>query len=261
MSIFDIPQVKTGTSEQGTEGIEMLRRKIAENATRIAELGQWPAYIPPASLLDRIPAVGDKNSAGFDAGIACALDLIPRDKQKLPATLHANYSKEAVMQIREEIKQYNPDSETVWWLAACSVCQEGEVDVETFLAQVEEFKGIVSDAEKRKKLAEEEYQKMSTAVTVKDGVPFGDYDGCIQGAYVAGYSFGSMYAEKYGLYFIGTYEPSLGLESFEWSDQKDEKGRPKSGPVSGSKQFVKCVDEMEWKRAIEVVKAKLAKQD
>ena len=31
--------------------------------------------------------------------------------------------------------------------------------------------------------------------------------------------------ENYGIYFVGTYHDSLGLDGFSWSDEKDEKGR------------------------------------
>ena len=74
---------------------------------------------------------------------------------------------------------------------------------------------------------------------------------------MASMRYGTSYSQNYGLYFIGTYETSLGLEDFEWSQEKDEQGRDKSGPVFGSKQFVKCATEEEWRRAMEVVKAKL----
>ncbi len=235
-----------------------VRAEVEKNAPRVAELGQWPAYIQPGSLMDRIPKEDGKNAPGFDAGVACAMDLIPREMQELAARLHANYTKEAVMQVREELKGKNPDSQTAWWLAACSVCKEGEIDGPAFLKQVEDFKKLAADPEQRLESAEKSYDQMANAFTMKDGVPYGDKDGCIQGAYIAGYPFGTQYAANYGgLYFIGTYEDSLGLEDFKWSDEKDEKGRTKSGPVFGSKQFVKCVDEAEWKRAMEVVKAKL----
>lgn len=234
-----------------------LRNVVAENAQRVAELGQWPSYIQPGSLLERIPAEGDKNAPGFDAGIACATDLIPRDKQELAARLHANYTKEAVMQVRKEAADGNLDSQTTWWLAACSTCREGGIDQQQFLEQVEVFKRLSEDPKERGVEAKKEFDKMTHSFILKDGVPYGEEDGCIQGAYIAGYPYGTYYSQKYGIFFIGTYEDSLGLEDFPWSDAKDEKGRPKSGPVFGSKQFVKCATEDELKRAMEVVKKKL----
>lgn len=244
--------------EKGELSLEKIRSMVGQNAERVAELGEWPEYIEPGSLLERVPQEGEDNAPGFDAGVACALDLIPRDKQKLAATLHANYTKDAVMQVREELKEMNPDSETIWWLAACSVCKEGGINEERFMQQIKDFKELSADDGERKKSAEGEFEKMTSAYTLKyDGVPYGEQDGCIQGAYIDGYSFGVMYAENYGIYFIGTYEDSLGLEDFDWSDEKDEEGRAKSGPVFGSKQFVKCANEEELKRALGVVKENL----
>lgn len=247
----------SATVETPEQKLEAIRKTVEENAQRVAELGQWPSYIQPGSLLERIPQEGDKKASGFDAGIACSMDLIPKDKQELSAKLHANYSKEAVMQVRKEVAEHNPDSQAAWWLAACSICKEGEIDIQGFLQQIEDFKKLAADEQAREVAAEKTFEEMTHSFTLKDGIPFGDKDGCIQGAYIAGYSFGTQFAENYGIYFIGTYEGTLGLEDFKWSEEKDEKGRPKSGPVFGSKQFVKCVNEDELRRALEVVKAKL----
>ena len=240
--------------------LQALGQEIEANAERVALLGSWPQHIFPGSLLERLPKDHETKAPGFDAGIACALNLIPDDKQKLAATLHANYSKEAVMQVRAEAAKLEPDSETCWWLAACSICKEGEINAKDFLKQIEDFKKLSSDSAARLKAAASEFEKMSHSFRLKDGVPFGENDGCIQGAYIAGYSFGSQYAANYGLYFIGTYENSLGLENFPWSEEKDAKGRAKSGPVFGSTQFVKCSSEDEWEKAIEVVKVKFEKK-
>jgi len=246
------------TPESSVElNIDKAREIVGKNAERIAKLGKWPEFIPPESLLERVPKEGQEDAPGFDAGIACSLDLIPRDKQELSATLHANYSKDAVIQIREEFEKKDPDSATIWWLAACSVCEEGEIDEKKFLEQIKDFKELANSAEKRKEDAEKEFEKMTSSYELKDGVPYGEKDGCIQGAYIDGYSFGTHFSKEYGLYFIGTYEDSLGLENFDWSDEKDEEGRDKSGPVFGSKQFVKCANEDELKRALEAVKEKL----
>jgi hypothetical protein len=255
MPRFDNPQPEPKEEEKSQ--IDKVRTTVAANADRVAKLGEWPPYIEPGSLLERIPKEGGEKAAGFDAGIACATNLIPEDRQKLAACLHANYSKEAVLQIRQEAAAKNPDSETAWWLAACAVCKEGGIDQEAFLKQIEDFKILAANPEERGDAAQKEFAVMTSAFTLKEGVPYGEKDGCIQGAYIAGYPFGSEYSSNYGIYFIGTYEDSLGLEDFKWSDEKDEKGRAKSGPVFGSKQFVKCASEDEWRRAMEVVKAKL----
>lgn len=258
------PHELSGEQKQILEGI---REKVTAAAARIAELGAWPPHIKPETLPERIPKEGDASAPGFDAGVASALDMIPRDRQTLAARLHANYSKESVMQIRREAADLDPDSETAWWLAACYVCsgsgrwEEGQIDPHAFLEQLAMFHDLAADKERRRQIAEQEFKAMTSRYTLEHhdlpGIPFGTEDGCIQGAYIDGYPFGVFYSSKYGIYFIGTYEDSLGLENFPWSDKKDEKGRQVSGPVFGSKQFVKCADLEEMKRALAAVRAKL----
>lgn len=238
--------------------LNVVLETVKQNAARVAALGNWPSWIKAEdSLVTRIPR--DNGTApGFDAGIACALELIPRDKQKLAATLHAAYTPEAVEQVRRESVDMDPDSETCWWLAACAVCREGEIDAKAFFNQLEVFHTIAEMPDLRKKMARIALEEMSsTFETSSYGVPFGTKDGCMQGAYVAGHDFATQYAESYGIYFIGTFLPSLGLETFPWSDEKDAQGRPKSGPVHGSTQFVKCFDEDEFRKALAVVRRHL----
>lgn len=240
--------------------LEEIRQMVEQEAPRIAELGQWPDYMKSHavdSLTSRIPSAEKTNAPGFDAGIACTLNMIPEDKQKLSATLHGAYTPSAVEQVRREKETMDPDSETAWWLAACSECTEGKVDEKKFREQLRNFGNMAADPKLRSQRAKEELEKMmSKFETETYGVPYGTEDGCMQGAYLAGYPFASNYAENYGIYFIGTYLDSLGLEDFPWSDEKDEQGRAKSGPVFGSRQFVKCANEEEFKRALEVVKKK-----
>jgi len=257
-----IGSVRTAAEEEREikEKVSLILQRVRENAKRVAELGEWPEYVDLDSLMERVPSEVGKNAPGFDAGIACALGMIPEEKQRLAAMLHAHYTKKAVMQVRKEVAELDPDSATTWWLAACSVCQEGEIDAREFLKQIEEFQKISQNKDMRSEAAKKEYESMTSSFTLKDGVPFGEKDGCIQGAYIAGYPFGTLYAENYGLYFIGTYEDSIGLEDFSWSEEVDEKGRAKSGPVFGSKQFVKCASEDEWKKAMAVVKRKFSFQ-
>lgn len=243
------------------ERILAIAKTVAIEAPRIRKLGSWPAWMTDESLIERIPKIGDKHASGFDAGIASALDLFPREKQTLSAILHGAYTPEAIEQVRKEIQQSDPDSETYWWLTACSVCAEGEVNQEKFLQQIVTFKKLASDPEQRLQVAKDEYEKMTHTFSCDtefgEGVPFGTKDGCMQGAYIAGFPFAVQFADQYGLYFIGTYLLTLGLEDFQWSDAKDEKGRVKSGPVFGSKQFVKCANKEEALLAIETVKQNL----
>lgn len=230
--------------------VSALIESVRKNTEIVAALGEWPEYISRETLIERIPKRDGEKAAGFDAGVACALGLIPEDKQRLSAKLHANYSLESVEQVRREMVNNDPDSSTTWWLAACSICKEGKITTEEFLGQIEEFKKLVNNPEERQLRAKKEFEKMADAFEIVNGVPFGTEDGCMQGAYLAGHKYAVMYAKNYNLYFVGTYLPSLGLENFEWSTEKDEKGNLKSGPVYGSKQFVKCKDEEELWRVL-----------
>lgn len=252
------------TSERVSEmDLEKIRGLTEAESERVAKLGEWPEYKMPyakESIAGRIPRPGDENAQGFDAGLACALDMIPREMQRLSAVLHGNYTPGAVEQVRREVGalDQNPDSETAWWLAACNCCTEGGINPEKFREQLRRFEELSADETARLAAAKAEYGKMtSTFTTDQYGFPFGTADGCIQGAYLAGYLAGAWCNPEDGSYFIGTYLPSLGLENFEWSKEVDGKNRPKFGPVHGSKQFVKCANEKEFKDAIEIVKQHL----
>lgn len=230
---------------------------VTAAASRLAELGSWPAYINAVeSLTTRVPQSEYQDAPGFDAGIACALDLIPRDKQRLAAILHAAYTPEAVEQVRREAKAMDPDSETCWWLAACAICDlhgDGGVVLSEFQEQLEKFQELVADPAERQLAAKLEFEKMSGLFQTVDGVAFGCVDGCMQGAYIAGHAWAVQYNPAYGIFFIGTFRESLGLEGFPFSDKKDGKGRPMSGPVHGSMQFVKASSFEELARIIESV--------
>lgn len=240
--------------------LEELRARIASQVDRIAQLGAWPEWISPQSLLHRIPEGGDDEASGFDAGIACALDLIPEDKQLLSAKLHAAYTEEAVEQVRREAAYgLHPDFETTWWLAACSVCSEGGIVEEEFYEQIEAFERLAADPKARHTAAKECLAEMKSLYALReDGVPMSIADGGMQGAYLVGYELAGAYDEEADLYFIGTFHPSLGLEEFDWSDEIDEKGRPRSGGIHGSLQFVKCHDENEFERALATAHAYLS---
>lgn len=250
--------------------IEAVKSQVALNAPRIKQLGDWPGHVDEMSLVHRIPDEREnrQEAPGFDAGIACCLDLIPRDKQKLSAILHGAYTEVAVEQIREEIalieeaytdfvKGFGPygtgqlwdvdsiwqeasDTETCWWLAACSSCDEGALTAEEVLTQIELFRtSFVNDDPLRLKAAFEEFQKIKKAYHIVDNIPIATKDGGIQGAYILGYALAVQFA--YGTWFVGTYRESLGLpDNYPWTNRKDKRDRPKSGPVFGSKQFVKC---------------------
>jgi hypothetical protein len=234
--------------------VAAIRERVTVNAARIAEQGSWPSYIAFESLTDRVPAPGQL-ATGFDAGIGCALDLIPRAAQRLASQLHAAYTPAAVEQVRHETTHLSADDQTTWWLAACSVCEESAVSEERFSKQLREFATLAGDPGRRLDAARGELAAMRERYELRDGVPYTETDGGMQGAYIAsGKPFATMYAADAGLWFLGTYQPSLGLESFLWSERTDAHGRALSGPVHGSRQFCKAASAEEYERALAVVK-------
>lgn len=227
---------------------------VKAEGERVKELGGWAPYVTvERSLLDRIPKGenDDEKSPGFDAGLACTLDLIPRNKQKLSAIMHAGINAEAVAQIRQELQTLDPDSETIWWLAACDVCDEGGINASGFKGQIKKFEELALDPAKRLAAAQREHAKMiSTFETSTYGVPYGTVDGCMHGAYIAGYPLATMYGETYGIYFIGSINTPLDdkLAAYPWKDPDQEGRRGNSGLINPT--FVKCADEEEFKAVL-----------
>ena len=232
------------------EQLNQLRDQVANNSSQVADRGKWPHYIDRQCLVARVPSLG--SAPGFDAGIACCLDIIPRDKQALSAALHAAYTPDLVAQVLRDMAAPSPDSESVWWLAMSSLCRE-KVSARDFLHQVSQAHVIANDSEKRVEKAVEQQAAMFGRVKPWDfngmlpaPIAYGTKDGCIQGAYLAGHQFAVCYNDVYGIYYIGSYLPSLGLENFQWLDP--DRGTPgtddfylgTSGPVWGSRNYVKC---------------------
>jgi len=236
---------------------------VRTRAAAVADLGGWPVWIDrESSLTARIPHE-NRAASGFDAGIACALGLMPAQAEALTATLHAAYTPTAVAEIRAAITRDNngrwqlksADSAACWWLAACSLCQDGDnVDVAAFRQQLADFDTLQKNPAARKAAAEVALNAMCASFDTKRGHAFGNKDGCMQGAYIAGHDVAVMYAAHHGVYFIGTFHETLGLENFGWGAACDDKGRSKSGPVHGSRQFVKCADESELAAALAAVR-------
>ncbi len=229
-----------GVNQFSPTDLDFLREQVRQSVPRIAALGNWPAYIDgEKSLVSRVPTMLE-TAHGFDAGIACALNMIPAEKQKLSAILHAAYTEAAVEQVRREGEDLNPESETTWWLAACSICEEGRISSDAFLDQLHAFRALTHDSFERVRAAGRTLASMRTSYVLMDGIPLITKDGGLQGAYISGYDWGVQYNEAYGLFFIGTFRESLGLEDFPFSKRVDTQNRPMSGPVHGSRQFVKA---------------------
>lgn len=230
---------------------ESLHRQISLGSPRVAELGMWPDWVDPMAIIERLPdPQGGQTASGFDAGMACALDLIPRERQRLSAVLHAAYTPEAVRQVREETSgDLDPDSESAWWLAACSICEEGKLTFNDLVEQLEAFDVLRLDAGSRVSAAANALHAMKHDFELRDGIAFALRDGGMQGAYIAGHELAGAYNDQLDLHFLGTFHQSLGLEDFGWSSDTDEQGLARSGPVHGSRQFVKCSSQDEYQRA------------
>lgn len=233
-----------------------------QNADRVAALGNWPKRMKGMDLLKRIPDRNDTQAKGFDAGIACALDIIPEKYQQMPAQLHANYTPDIVQQAKEQIAkllQASEDDESVanleatWWLSMSLLCHEGHIDQAAFLQQVADARKLVDDPAKRIRDAKEKYHIIQRLVEINtdidDTIPYGNKDGAIQGAYLLGFPVAVSYNEKLG-YYIGTYLPSLGLEDFDYAGEGEA--------VEKSTQFVNLKTKEKLKAALAVVKTHLA---
>lgn len=256
--------------------ISDIRNTIVFNAARVKKLGKWPDFIDEDSILQRIP--NGQDAPGFDAGVACALDLIPREKQQLSAALHGAYTTKLMKKIKKEIKKlekvsewadkrmYDLDgspawdealnSETCWWLAASSVCEENDGDEGRLMCQIEEFKRLIDNDYHRYMAAMRLVKELKTSYHVVDRVAVALKDGGMQAAYIDGYDLSIMAA--YNIWFVGTHRDSLGIpNTFKWSSKKDDKGRPMSGPAASSQQFVKCADFAELAQVLKIAKANL----
>ncbi len=237
---------------------EALRYAVDLRAADVAKLGEWPARVQSSRLAVRVPTSFEGTGEGFDAGIAVALGLIPAERAKLSAIMHANQTQAAVEQIVRETSAWDPSSETTWWLAACGVCREGKVGPDEFLDQVKDFGELIADPARRLEAAQDMFATKTSLnyPTAEFGacVPFDTTDGSLTAAYLKGHPVAVTYNAEYGIYFIGTYlEQGLGLENFAWSTLRDGQGRPCSGPVGGSNKFVKCANREEVQRALEVI--------
>ena len=64
MSTFDNPRQEPA-GEETRERIGAIKEQVAANAERVAKLGEWPPYIEPGSLVERIPKEDGGRGSGF----------------------------------------------------------------------------------------------------------------------------------------------------------------------------------------------------
>ena len=104
------------------------------------------------SLNHRVPAMLG-TAAGFSPALACALNLIPGDKQGLSATFERHRPPDKVKQFAEEMRNPSPDSEAAWYLAALSVEAPQPVTQNEFLEQLLKFERLRNDPKERMRAA------------------------------------------------------------------------------------------------------------
>ena len=149
-------------------------------------------------------------------------------------------------------------SETTWWLAMSHVCLEHKemVNSEQYMLQVDKAATLSKDASRRLSAAKAALASLQGTYIAMGGVAYGDVDGCMQAAYLDGFEVAVGWSQAHGIWFIGTFRPSLGLEDFEWSTEVDDRGQPKSGLISP--QFAKASSMTEAATAAEIAKRHLS---
>jgi len=191
---------------------EMISRTL-KNSAQIARMGKWPEIFEADSIASGIPTNGTRRF-GFNAVIACALELIPQDRWWLPALVYHGWLSEEVHQIRREAREMQPNAETTWYLAAESLRREGGVDTATFLEQVAQFSSLAKTPEDRAAAARDEFRRRGTLFSIdRYGFPFGTAQGCVDAAYIHGHRLATCFVEESQTYYISTYMPRL-LDSY-----------------------------------------------
>ena len=215
-------------------------------------------------LLARIPATVDHTASGFDAGVAVATGLIPEEYAGLSAKLHLKQTPEAIMELRtgiEQLRQGAVENSTLYWALASAFCIEDNlVDGGGYLHQVSGYEKVrkTGNVEQMRDMALSFINKLGErSAPDPDGVyAAGDSAGCL-GAYAIHKAAVAYYTDaRYpGMFFIGTYHDSLGLDNFEFGKRLDKNGAERSGKIGGRSNFVKCDGYAEFGRAMNLVKS------
>lgn len=233
-------------------------RMAIENIPRLAAIGVWPPrFDRKKSLLVPIP---EENgfADGINPGLACALNVIPEPMQLLSAMLHGGFTPDAVHHFRQEQAWLTYVNGATWYLAVRGIPkQTPKVSFSEFKIQLEALKALGSDKRGLVKLAQEELERMRKSFLVMaDGIPFATSKTSLQNAYLLGYDWGVWSNPEAPLYFLETFQPSLGLDDFPPSKPGTQR-RAKSGLVGTSKQLAKMLTFEDLGRAIAGVRQHL----
>jgi hypothetical protein len=205
-----------------------MHRKVNEETRRVAALGGWADDAEHLeALYEALPTDPSGTRFMLSLAMACCLDLIPREKQRLAAIMHRGASEEAILQIRKDLRDegrsVDPDSETAWWLAVLGYCNR-ESNIYQLLAQIETCKGVSSAAAGRESLAESMLTGMRWSFYVVDGVAFLPGSHSSSTPYFFGHDFVVGFDREEHAFTLSTFRASLGLESFPFSERCDKGG-------------------------------------
>lgn len=162
-------------------------------------------------MVDRVPT-NEAGSYGLDAGMALSLGFAPASAKSLIMSLHSNYTREAINEVKNTIaaidnEEADPESATVYWLAFSNVCNEdGRPNFSQFQEQLNMAQKIADDPQYRMQQAKEEIEKINNSLIAElstENYGYGTQDGSIQGAYLTGKSVGIC--EQGEDFFVGTY--------------------------------------------------------
>ncbi len=187
-----------------------LLKKATDNLPRVAALGGWGNEILERERCN-VASIQKAPSSPhhFSAGLACALDLIPRDRQASVARLHGKSSEEDVAIAQIDLLGLTPDCAIVWWLATHPLTRK--LNTSEFSFTWVERKRELSDASARLAQAHAERHAASSLFRLMDdGVPFTTNPDGLMAAYLNGYAWGVYYDLSANLFWIETIKPSLG---------------------------------------------------
>ena len=290
MSIYLKTSLSRLAVEQGQQRVSQLgdvaisREGLAQTVNRIPIVEDRRAHYPDnfaQATNDQGSFLATTISGGYDAGIGAFLGLIPNDRQRLSIRLHfQGPDAQSLNQIRTEIVDVNLDdvktsedrnalsnTESVWWAAMSSVCDEGRISAEMFASQLAMAEALMVDPTERLNRAVGEIHRMVSGFEVKDGfavvktrkdangnvVP---QDGGAYGAYLAGHRVAVQ--EAYGLFFIGAVENLRDvMQGFVFGTERDDQGRTKSGWVNpDNNSYLKAANIQEAYQVLEHIKGK-----
>jgi hypothetical protein len=266
-----------GAKQVIAQNITSFYNTIEGSVRRVAQLGNWPGETKMHidALLGRVPRE-DNVASGFDAGIAVALGLTTIDGQefgRLSASMHTDPTENDYTEVRQgigRIERGDMRNDTAFWLLGSLVCDDGYqgVDQEQFVRQVQKYNELqdsmfsTSDgrATQIQNILLDSVKNMKSGyIQMDDGVVFAEDNAALIGAYIDGHKFGVFPGG--GLFYIGSYLPSLGLEDFKFGTSTEMVNgdvKTKSGFVhEGSYNFIKCATIGELSRAVDIVKSNL----